>query len=298
MHFEEARIRLGCGAGLLIGLDWMGLKAGGEANAHDVTLSYRGEMKQASPFFSLPLSLTRQQQQHQLPQQVWDGAKTHAPYPHFVRSNSLVKIDPIYDFVIPPLDTRDCSTTRRCCEALCSATHRCSRCVRYYPLPPPPFQSRERVPGLIWFGSVYLVTTAEFVAGQLMWDEQQHNCREVFDPCIRSIPPPPIPSITPPYFPLFLFPSYTFNLSRGAGEQVMQNNPQLAQVLNDPATMRQYLEMARNPAVSRWFSSVHVIRPLFFASRYIHSLFFAALMFRRFFSFFIIFVCTACIVLA
>ncbi|CAB1110462.1 unnamed protein product [Ectocarpus sp. CCAP 1310/34] len=27
----------------------------------------------------------------------------------------------------------------------------------------------------------------------------------------------------------------------------MQNNPQLAQVLNDPATMRQYLDMARNP---------------------------------------------------
>ena len=26
----------------------------------------------------------------------------------------------------------------------------------------------ERVPGLIWFGSVYLVTTAEFVADQLM----------------------------------------------------------------------------------------------------------------------------------
>ena len=29
----------------------------------------------------------------------------------------------------------------------------------------------------------------------------------------------------------------------------MQNNPQLAQVLNDPATMRQYLDMARNPEV-------------------------------------------------
>ncbi|CAN0310181.1 unnamed protein product [Hapterophycus canaliculatus] len=27
----------------------------------------------------------------------------------------------------------------------------------------------------------------------------------------------------------------------------MENNPQLAQVLNDPATMRQYLDMARNP---------------------------------------------------
>ena len=26
----------------------------------------------------------------------------------------------------------------------------------------------ERVPGLIWFGSVYLVTTAGFVADQLM----------------------------------------------------------------------------------------------------------------------------------
>ncbi len=31
--------------------------------------------------------------------------------------------------------------------------------------------------------------------------------------------------------------------------QVMENNPQLAQVLNDPATMRQYLDMARNPEV-------------------------------------------------
>jgi len=29
----------------------------------------------------------------------------------------------------------------------------------------------------------------------------------------------------------------------------MENNPQLAQVLNDPATMRQYLDMARNPEV-------------------------------------------------
>lgn len=30
-------------------------------------------------------------------------------------------------------------------------------------------------------------------------------------------------------------------------QRVMENNPQLAQVLNDPAMMRQYLEMARNP---------------------------------------------------
>lgn len=31
--------------------------------------------------------------------------------------------------------------------------------------------------------------------------------------------------------------------------KVMENNPQLAQVLNDPAMMRQYLDMARNPEV-------------------------------------------------
>ena len=31
----------------------------------------------------------------------------------------------------------------------------------------------ERVPGLIWFGSIYLVTTTGFVSDQLMWDEQQ-----------------------------------------------------------------------------------------------------------------------------
>lgn len=30
----------------------------------------------------------------------------------------------------------------------------------------------------------------------------------------------------------------------------MENNPQLAQVLNDPAMMRQYLDMARNPEVN------------------------------------------------
>lgn len=33
------------------------------------------------------------------------------------------------------------------------------------------------------------------------------------------------------------------------GTKVMENNPQLAQVLNDPAMMRQYLDMARNPEV-------------------------------------------------
>ena len=30
----------------------------------------------------------------------------------------------------------------------------------------------ERVPGLIWFGSVYLMTTAGFVADQLMWGQK------------------------------------------------------------------------------------------------------------------------------
>ena len=33
----------------------------------------------------------------------------------------------------------------------------------------------ERVPGLIWFGSVYLVTTAGFAADQLMRDKQQQT---------------------------------------------------------------------------------------------------------------------------
>ena len=33
----------------------------------------------------------------------------------------------------------------------------------------------EIVPGLIWFGSVYLVTTAGFVADPFMWDKQQQQ---------------------------------------------------------------------------------------------------------------------------
>ena len=33
----------------------------------------------------------------------------------------------------------------------------------------------ERVPGLIWFGPIYLVTTTGFVSDQLMRDEQQTN---------------------------------------------------------------------------------------------------------------------------
>ena len=39
----------------------------------------------------------------------------------------------------------------------------------------PCFFFSERVPGLIWFGSIYLVTTAGFVADHLMRDKQQNN---------------------------------------------------------------------------------------------------------------------------
>ena len=35
--------------------------------------------------------------------------------------------------------------------------------------------SSETVPGLIWFGSVYLVTTTGFVADPFMWDTQQQT---------------------------------------------------------------------------------------------------------------------------
>ena len=37
----------------------------------------------------------------------------------------------------------------------------------------PAFFFSERAPGVIWFGSVYLVTTAGFVPDQLMRDKQQ-----------------------------------------------------------------------------------------------------------------------------
>ena len=36
-----------------------------------------------------------------------------------------------------------------------------------------PLLFSERVPGLVWLGSVYLVTTAGFVADQLLCDKQQ-----------------------------------------------------------------------------------------------------------------------------
>ena len=35
----------------------------------------------------------------------------------------------------------------------------------------------ERIPGLIWFGSVYLVTTAGFKVDQLMWHKQEQQQR-------------------------------------------------------------------------------------------------------------------------
>ena len=39
----------------------------------------------------------------------------------------------------------------------------------------PRFFFCEIVPGLIGFSSIYLVTTAEFVADQLLWDKQQQT---------------------------------------------------------------------------------------------------------------------------
>ena len=33
----------------------------------------------------------------------------------------------------------------------------------------------DRTPGFIWFGSVYLVTDADFEAGQVIGDEQQQQ---------------------------------------------------------------------------------------------------------------------------
>ena len=37
------------------------------------------------------------------------------------------------------------------------------------------FPCSSPIPGLIWFGSVYLVTTAGFVADQLMWENNNNN---------------------------------------------------------------------------------------------------------------------------
>ena len=45
------------------------------------------------------------------------------------------------------------------------------------------FPCLSPIPGLIWFGSVYLVTTAGFVADQLMWENNNNNCISIIDAC-------------------------------------------------------------------------------------------------------------------
>ena len=50
------------------------------------------------------------------------------------------------------------------------------------------FPCSSPIPGLIWFGSVYLVTTAGFVADQFMWENNNNNNSNTTF-CCTAVPP-------------------------------------------------------------------------------------------------------------